>query len=331
MERLPILPFEPVFKETVWGGRHIETLLGKTLPSDGPYGESWEIVDLPDDQSIAVGGALNGKTLGALCSENPDALLGGAPLLEGRFPILIKFLDAQKTLSVQVHPDEAACARLGGAARPKTEAWYIIDSEPDAILYVGLRPGVERKMFIEAVQNGTVEELLYKLPVKSGDFIFLPSGTVHAIGAGIVLAEVQQSSDTTYRVFDWNRVGLDGKPRQLHVDEALEAIAFGTSGPPPCDAPASGNPGIACDSFTMESIYFEDGQDTVLKGVGPIAITGITGKGEVTLQASDSVSTMGRGQTRLIPAALSSAVRVKSKGSLTLLITRIPVNKEEAE
>jgi mannose-6-phosphate isomerase len=324
MENLSILEFEPLFKATVWGGRRLETVLNKKLPDDGPFGESWEIVDLPSDQSVVSNGTQKNKTLGAIRKQHTQELLGNAPLLDGRFPLLFKFLDAQKTLSVQVHPDEAACTRLGGGARPKTEAWYIIDSEPNAVLYVGLKPDVDRKTFHKAIENGTVETLLHKLSVTAGDFIFLPSGTIHAIGAGIMLAEVQQSSDTTYRVFDWNRKGLDGKPRQLHVNEALESIAFGTWGQPPYAPPPSGRPGIACDSFVMESVSLEDGDATTLQGKGMLALMGIGGNGEAELQVDGTSSLFRCGQTRLVPAKRNGNIELRSKGQITILAVRIP-------
>jgi mannose-6-phosphate isomerase len=324
MEMLPILRFDPLYKATVWGGRRLETVMGGQLPGDDPYGESWELVDLPTDQSVVVGGPLAGKTLGDLRTESVEALLGNAPLLADRFPLLFKFLDAGKTLSVQVHPDEAACARIGGGARPKTEAWFIIATDPGAVLYVGLKPGVDKPAFREAIASGTVEQLLHKITVAPGDFIFLPSGTIHAIGGGILLAEVQQSSDTTYRVFDWNRVGLDGKPRDLHVEQALESIAFGTSGVPETTPPPSGRPGIACDHFVMESILLGDGEQATLSGSGMLTVMGIEGDGQAVLRVGEQTATLKRGQTRLIPACLAHGVSVTVHGKISLLAVRIP-------
>jgi mannose-6-phosphate isomerase len=324
MGNLSILEFKPLYKATVWGGRRLETVLNKFLPNDGPFGESWEIVDLPSDQSIVSTGNQKNKTLQEIRQQYTGELLGNAPLLDGRFPLLFKFLDAQQTLSVQVHPDEAACARLGGGARPKTEAWYIIDSEPNAVLYVGLKPDVDRKTFQDAITAGNVEPLLHKLPVSAGDFIFLPSGTIHAIGAGIILAEVQQSSDTTYRVFDWNRVGLDGKPRQLHVTEALESIAFGTWGQPSYAPPPSGRPGIACDYFVMESVALEDGGDATLQGAGMLALMGIGGNGQAELRVDGKSTFLRCGQTRLVPAARNGDIALRSNGQMTILAVRVP-------
>jgi len=218
--------FQPIFKERVWGGRGIEQLYGKKLPRDVPIGESWEISDRPGDASVIANGPLAGKNLRWLMEHHTRELLGGAKAATGnRFPLLCKILDAQEKLSLQVHPPADQAARLGG--EPKTEMWYIADAAPGAELYVGLQRGITRAEFEKKIQDGSVAECFHRLPVKAGDAMFLPSGRVHAIGAGLVIFEIQQNSDTTYRVFDWNRVGRDGKPRALHIAESLASIDFG--------------------------------------------------------------------------------------------------------
>ncbi len=320
---LETLKFRPLFKSVVWGGRRLESSLGKELPASEPFGESWEIVDLPTDQSIVTGSRLDGKTLEHLVECYPNDLLGGVSLLEGRFPLLMKFIDAQRTLSVQVHPDEAACARIGVGARPKTEAWYVIDCEPGSALYVGLVPGVDRERFTEALKGGEVESLLHRMPVSAGDFVFLPARTVHAIGEGIVLAEVQQASSTTYRVFDWNRVGLDGNPRQLHIDEALESINYAQVGPPRIERPVSGREGIACPYFSMEIIKAGEGE-ALLEGDGPLILMGVSGSGEASVQAGNGSDTLGLGQTVMVPACISGRVEIAKPTDLALLAVRIP-------
>jgi mannose-6-phosphate isomerase len=216
------LTFHPIFKERVWGDRNLERLYGKPLPPGVPIGESWEITDRPEGVSVIANGPLAGKDLRFLMQNYGKELLGKTT--SRRFPLLIKILDCQKTLSVQVHPPADVAAQFDG--EPKTEMWYIADATPEAALYVGLKRGVKREEFERRISEGTVAEALHRMPVKPGDVMFLPSGRVHAIGGGNVIFEIQQNSDTTYRVFDWNRPGLDGKPRELHVRESLASINF---------------------------------------------------------------------------------------------------------
>src|SRR5882672_1179291 len=218
------LTFHPIFKERVWGGRKLENLYQKRLPPGVPIGESWEISDRPGDVSVIANGPLAGKDLHWLVQNRGPELLGAARLEQGRFPLLIKILDAQEKLSLQVHPPREKALELGG--EPKTEMWYVTDAEPGAELYVGLKKGVTRQEFEEKIPAGRVADCFHRLSVRRGDAMFLPSGRVHALGAGLVLFEVQQNSDTTYRVFDWNRAGLDGKPRELHLAQSLASVDF---------------------------------------------------------------------------------------------------------
>lgn len=225
IEQTPI-SFRPLFFERVWGGRKLESLFGKNLPPETLVGESWEIVDRPEAESIVEGGSLNGIGLHALWLEQRENIFGkdyvshAAP----NFPLLIKLLDAREKLSVQVHPPSEAARKLGG--EPKTEMWHVLDAAEGADIYAGLKAGVTRERFEHALADGSVAECLHRMPTRAGDTIFIPSGRIHAIGAGNVILEVQQNSDTTYRVFDWNRVGLDGKPRDLHVEASMLSIDF---------------------------------------------------------------------------------------------------------
>lgn len=214
----------PVFKHRIWGGRKLHDVFGKDLPAGEKIGESWEIADLPEGRSTVANGPMAGQPLGSVVQRYPEETTGAREFPQP-FPLLIKFLDAADVLSVQVHPDPQACQRMG-KGRPKTECWYIIDAEPGAVIYKGLKEGVSRQRFAQAIEAGNVAELLAEVPVKPGECHFLPAGTAHAIGAGLLIAEIQTPSDTTYRVFDWNRLGDDGRPRQLHVAEALESIHF---------------------------------------------------------------------------------------------------------
>jgi mannose-6-phosphate isomerase len=225
------LQFQPIFQERIWGGRNLERLYKKSLPPNLRTGESWEISDRDEAQSVVRNGPLAGKTLRWLMENHERDLLGKAKSLHGRFPLLVKILDAEEKLSLQVHPPPHKARALRG--EPKTEMWYIADARPDAELYVGLRQGATREEFETRIRNGTVAECFHRIRVRAGDAMFLPSGRVHAIGAGLVIFEIQQNSDTTYRVFDWNRTDAAGKPRQLHVAESLECIDFNDFTPAP--------------------------------------------------------------------------------------------------
>ena len=217
------LVFEPIFQERIWGGRRLETAFGKKLPAEKRIGESWEIVDRPEAQSIVARGPVKGKTLHHLWTQHRDEIFEGlsdAP----RFPLLLKLIDAQEKLSLQVHPPEKIAAKLG--SEPKTEFWYVAAAEPGAELFLGFRESTTRDEFEKVVREGSAAEHVHKIRVKAGDAVFLPAGRFHGIGAGNLLVEVQQNSDTTYRVFDWSRVDDKGKPRQLHVEQALQCIDF---------------------------------------------------------------------------------------------------------
>jgi mannose-6-phosphate isomerase len=218
------LAFEPIFKERIWGGRNLEKLYGKKLPPGQVIGESWEICDRPDDQSVIANGPLKGKTLHWLMEQRPADLLGPLEPIPRRFPLLVKIIDARQTLSLQVHPPASVAVALGG--EPKSELWYVAHAGPDAEIFVGLNKGVTRSQFEEKLAAGAVEECFHRIRVKPGDAMWLPSGRVHALGGDLVIFEIQQNSDTTYRVFDWNRVDDQGNPRQLHVPQSLASIDF---------------------------------------------------------------------------------------------------------
>ena len=222
------LIFEPVFMERMWGGRRLESEFAKKLPANVRIGESWEIVDRLEAQSVVANGPLQGKTLDELWTEHRQSIFGDVPDAP-RFPLLIKLLDAQEKLSLQAHPPEAIAAKLGG--EPKTEFWYVAAADPGAQLFLGLREPITREQFKDALDKGTVEDCVQKIRVQTGDAMFLPAGCLHAVGAGTLLVEIQQNSDTTYRVFDWNRVDQTGKARELHIDQALQCIDFSDVAP----------------------------------------------------------------------------------------------------
>lgn len=317
-QSLSVLKFAPLLKTLPWGGRKLGELLGKTLPDEQPYGESWELSDLPEAQSRVSSGPLAGSSLAELIGTRCPDLMGDCDLLLGRFPLLFKFIDARETLSVQVHPDEVACARLGGDARPKTEAWCILHADPGAKLYLGLVDGVGSEALRQALADGNVAELLYPVEVEAGQFFFLPAGMLHAIGEGIVLAEIQQSSDTTYRVFDWNRVDSDGKPRQLHVEQALASIDFSLRGRISTQSPASGRGGLRSAFFGFERLLLSGGGLAVIDGGRPVILACIEGEGQV--DAGGQRMSLGLGETCLLPACVAG--HVQSEEGCVLLLVR---------
>jgi mannose-6-phosphate isomerase len=302
--------------ERVWGGRSFETLLGKNLPEDAPIGELWEMVDRPDTQSVVTDGDLRGKTLHDLWIGHREEIFGSLHKSNPspRFPLLIKLLDARERLSVQVHPPAHRALELAG--EPKTECWYFLHASPGASVYAGLKKGVTRAEFEQALLNGTVESTLHRAPAAMGESIFIPSGRLHAIGEGLVIVEVQQNSDTTYRVFDWNRLGLDGKSRELHIAESMASIDFEDFEP---SLTPSSNPIVA------ECPYFEVGKkelpaplDVASEGDFSI-ITCLTGEltcGDVTLKP---------GGFMLVPACMKRAVLSPSAPGTAILLTRLPL------
>jgi mannose-6-phosphate isomerase len=299
--------FHPILKERIWGGRELERLYAKPLPPGRPIGESWEISDRPSDASIIANGPLAGKTLRWLMENHAAEVLGDAkPAAEGRFPLLCKILDAREKLSLQVHPPAAKAAELKG--EPKTEMWFIADAAPDASLYVGLKRGVTRTEFEKKISDGSVADCFHRIPVKTGDAMFLPSGRVHAIGAGLVIFEIQQNSDTTYRVFDWNRVGLDGKPRELHVAQSLASIDFNDFEPKRAETKFAIDGKIQkCllvndPLFKVETWKIRSGDGGFLKSK-KLQIVAATAGG-IEIKSGSMVVKLSAGQFSLIPASL---------------------------
>jgi len=217
------LTFEPIFMERIWGGRRLESDFGKKLPPNTRIGESWEIVDRREAQSTVANGPLKGKTLNDLWTQDRQAIFGDLPDAP-RFPLLVKLLDAQEKLSLQVHPPEKIAKKISG--EPKTEFWYVAAADSGAEIFAGLNNAMTREEFKSAIDRGKVADHVHRISVKTGDTMFLPGGRFHAVGAGAILVEIQQNSDTTYRVFDWKRVDDKGKPRELQVDQALQCIDF---------------------------------------------------------------------------------------------------------
>ncbi len=317
------LTFQPIFKERVWGGRALEKLYGKKLPANVPIGESWEISDRPGDASVIANGPLAGKDLRWLMENHERELLGKAKSANGRFPLLIKILDAQEKLSLQVHPPAQKAAELKG--EPKTEAWYIADAAPGAELYVGLKRGATRAEFEEKIKTGAVAECFHRVPVNAGDTMFLPSGRVHAIGAGLVIFEIQQNSDTTYRVFDWNRVGLDKKPRELHVAESLASIDFEDFEPGLASGKFAGDKKLMARRlvhdplFEIQEFQSFEGAEIDMTSEKPHVFAVVRGKLRVSGNSTDVSLTPG--QFCLVPADVKKvSLRVERK-SVFLIAT----------
>jgi mannose-6-phosphate isomerase len=307
---LPLLTFAPIFKERIWGGRQLQTLYDKPLAPGLTIGESWEISDRPGDESVVAAGPWQGRTLHQIMEERPAELLGPLKPIPKRFPLLIKILDAQATLSLQVHPQAARAAELGG--EPKTEMWYVAQAGPAAELFVGLKNGVSRAEFEKQLAAGAVADCFHRIPVQAGDAMFLPSGRVHALGAGMVIFEIQQNSDTTYRVFDWNRLDATGKPRQLHVAESLASIDFADFQPSLLPRETSpGHPGtirplVKDKLFQVSLRRMPQGCSLPLRG-GQMYIIGVV---EGALRISEPGETISRGVGNfcLIPACCSQTV-----------------------
>jgi len=253
-----VLQFQPLYQERVWGGRRLESFLGRKLPPGPPIGESWEIVDRPEAQSIVRGGAFNGTPLRRVIERHAAEVMGPGWAPSRRFPLLVKWLDCSDRLSLQVHPPASVAAELGG--EPKTENWYVAHSAPGASLFVGLKAGVTRAAFTKALADGTAEECVNKMSVAAGDSILVHSGQVHAIDAGNLILEIQQNSDTTYRLLDWGRVGLDGRPRKLHVEESLRSILWTETPPELVRASPTSGTIASCDEFTLRRVVLGKGE-----------------------------------------------------------------------
>ena len=302
MEMYP-LKSVPVYKHRIWGGRRLADAFGKDLPPEQKIGESWEIADLPEGKSTIANGELQGRTLGEVVGRYTEQVTGSQDFPE-RFPLLIKLLDAQDVLSVQVHPDPATCRRMG-QGDPKTECWYIVDAKPDAVIYKGLKKGVTRDQFARAIEDGTTAEQLARVPVQPGECHFLPAGTAHSIGAGLLIAEIQTPSDTTYRVFDWNRVDESGQPRTLHIEEALESIHFDVTS----DRLPVTTVGRLVNSpyFKVDKGHETVGRELLLSSGTMRTLIFLTGGGTIQSEGPEPVD-FRAGDTILIPAAFEGFV-----------------------
>lgn len=340
------LKFKPRFVEKIWGGRKLESSLGKTIPAGVQIGESWELFDFPPgvvDKSkewvsaVVANGPLAGKTLHSIVTEFGGDLLGDVPPLApaGQFPILIKFLDAREDLSIQVHPDDEYCREHPGS-HLKSEAWYVVDHEPGARLFKGLAHGATPASFRDAINNGTVEDAVKTIPAKIGQCHYLPSGTIHALGAGILVAEVQTPSDTTFRVYDFNRIeAATGETRELHVEQALQCIDFEAP-----DAPEQPRSHVAGYFTTVSSLvtspYFKIEKVRMVEGVEepvpydqPVVWIVLDGKAEVRVDGIKEPTAIQGGDTVLLPAAMKNPI-LKTLVDCTWLEVTFPSKSTES-
>ena len=318
-----LLRFEPIYQERVWGGRALESALGRSLPSGAPIGESWEIVDRTEAQSIVVGGPFNGQSLRSLLAQHGADVMGPRWPAGKPFPLLVKWLDCRERLSLQVHPPAAVAAELRG--EPKTENWYIAHSAPEAHLIVGLTRGVTRAQFERAIGDNTVEACVHHFRVAAGDSILVRSGQVHAIDAGILILEIQQNSDTTYRVYDWGRVGLDGLPRQLHVGQSLRSIDWNDFEPAPVRATPTSGMIADCPEFAIRRVVLGAGERLHLRaGEQPRLVSVVSGTVRTCLEnGTGSRPAVGqkvvRGENLLLPYC--GAFTLSAESMAILLIT----------
>jgi mannose-6-phosphate isomerase len=310
---MPLIAFEPVYQTRVWGGRALAGRLGRPLPGNEPIGESWELVDRPEAQSVA---RHNGRTLRELLQSDADSIMGPGYDPNSPFPILVKWLDCSQRLSLQVHPSAEVAKQLGG--EPKTECWYIAEAEEEAALIVGLKRGATRGHFEHAIKTESLEPLLHRFRVQTGQAMLLQSGRLHAIDAGNLILEIQQNSDTTYRVYDWGRKGLDGKPRQLHVEESLQSIDFDDIEPEPLPPMTThGERTIAkCPEFRIRQFNLEQGETLSFPGrEQPRILSLVSGE----LRDHDSGQQLSASENVLIP--YSSSADLQATRPSTLLVT----------
>jgi len=307
------LKFRPLFLEKIWGGHKIEKLLGKNIGKLANCGESWELSGIDGKESVVTNGYLADNTLPELVEVYMGDLVGEKVFdrYGNDFPLLVKFIDAQDDLSVQVHPDDKLAALRHGT-NGKTEMWYVVDADAGSGLYVGFKEGVTKQQYLQAVADGTVDSLLVFYPAKPGDVFFIPAGTVHALGKGVMVAEIQQSSDVTYRIFDWNRVGSDGKGRQLHTLEAEDALHFDDKTAYKVDYEKAVNktvPVINCNQFNVNVIEFDKTLEKVYAKIDSFVIY-VCLEGSAIVVYEGEAQRLSKGEVMLVPAITTELAMV---------------------
>jgi mannose-6-phosphate isomerase len=318
------LRFQPFLRAMVWGGRRLGRFLGKNLPANVPIGESWEVSDHPAHASVVATGSHFGVPLRHLMEQHREELLGPAAAGTDRFPWLIKLLDVDDWLSVQVHPNAEHVAALLPGEGSKSEAWLVLDAEPGSVIYAGLRASVGPAELRAALTAGTVGDCLYRFTPRPGDFLYLPAGTVHAAGGGVLLAEIQETSDATFRLHDWNRVDSSGTPRPLHIEQALACIDWnqGPRDPQPAwlmdDLSCGGQtPLVHCPHFHVD--HLRRASECTIGGAGVLQALIVT-NGQGRLANGEFVLA---GDAWILPAAMSS-MRLHPEPALAGLLCTLP-------
>lgn len=314
------LKFTPILKDKIWGGSKLKELFNK--PSEtGKLGESWELSGYNGDISVVNNGSLTGKSLNELIEKYKRDLVGEQVFdrFGQTFPLLFKLIDANDNLSIQVHPgDEVAFERHNSFG--KTEMWYVIDAEPDGQLIIGFNKNCTKEAYLKSLEEGNLEDLLQSIKVTKGDVLFIPAGLVHAIGKGVVLAEIQQTSDLTYRIYDYKRVDENGKERDLHTEEALDVIDFSASSDPKTVYTRNINELatlVSCEYFTTNIIRFNE-QFNRFYGKVDSFVVYMCMEGSFDILCKDSKTPVTKGETVLIPACVHE-VELRPKEEVTLL------------
>jgi mannose-6-phosphate isomerase len=321
------LRFEPIYQYRLWGGRRLAGVLTAPLPGTGPIGEAWVLSDRDDHPSRVADGPLTGRTIAQLLQQFPEEAMGRLAGHFRRFPLLLKFLDAREMLSVQVHPADTHTELLPAGETGKTEAWVVLEAGPESRIYAGLKPGATADDLRRGLANGTVADRLACFTPKPGDGVFIPAGTVHAMGGGVVVFEVQENSDVTFRLYDWNHVDAKtGKPRALQVDQALACIDFGKCAgglaPPMVEAtePVERERLFDCDHFRLSRLRGDSPFAVGAPGV-PRVLVCIAGSGLV--EHGSAAYAVGKGDVLLLPAVVGSCT-FQPRGRVNVLEIEVP-------
>jgi mannose-6-phosphate isomerase len=316
MNSLYPLRFNPVYKDYLWGGNRIPKVFNRDVP-EGICAESWEISTHPDGATPIANGPLAGRTLSDLLPEQLTELLG-THVRGDDFPLLIKLIDARDKLSVQVHPNDGNAAAVDGD--PKTEMWYFLEGDAGAQIYCGLKPGIGKEEFLQAMDDKTFADILQTIPAVNGEAVFVPGGRVHAIGEGCLILEIQQNSNTTYRLYDWDRTDAAGNSRELHIDKALQVIDWENNGDPRCEV--RGTTIESCEYFQLDR--HELTEETAFPNLGKSFHALFVAKGSGIIRWANGEDILSDGQSWLVPAGLGDYQIIPAGDVLTVLCTTIP-------